>query len=80
MATRRKSASANPPCVKYQLVANTYCESDREDDMEVDDTPLTRVNIPKIFDAILNNFSKEGTSLRDDTKITAKTIHILVSN
>lgn len=65
---RWKSANANPPCAKCQHVANAHCTLDNEDyKEEIDDTPLARANIPKIINAILSNFSKEGTSLRDDS-------------
>ena len=77
-AAKQKIASGDPPCVKRQYVTtthgelysegNTRCKSDNEDNVEVDGTPLTKANIPKIVDTILSNFSMEGTSSRDDSQ------------
>ena len=70
--TKQQSASTNPPRAKRQragTVANTRHESNSEDaSEEVDDTPLTRADIPKIVDAVLSNFSMEGTSPKDDSQ------------
>lgn len=35
----------------------------------VDDTPLTRADIPKIVDAILSNFSNQGASSWNDSQV-----------
>ena len=41
-----------------QCLIPAHYESDSEDDLEeVDGTPLTRADTPKIVDAILSNFS-----------------------
>ena len=66
--TKRQSVSTNPPRAKRQrAVANTRRESDSEDTSEeVDDTPLTRADIPKIVDAVLSNFSTEDDSQAGD--------------
>ena len=51
-----KSARANPPYPKCQLVANARHKSDSEDDMEeVDNILLTKVDIPMIINAVHSN-------------------------
>ena len=66
---KRKSASADPPRPKCQRLADTRRESDSEDNTEeIDDTPLTKADIPKIVDAVLSNFSTEGISSMDDSQ------------
>ena len=68
-ATKRKSASAKLAHAKRQRMATTHRESDSADDMEeAYDTPLTRPDIPKIVDAVLSNFSKEGASSKDGSQ------------
>ena len=43
--------------------------TDNKDDMEeVDDTPLRKANIPTIVNAVLSNFSMEGTTSKDDSQ------------
>ena len=67
--TKRKSASAVPPHPKRQRLADTRRESDSEDDTEeIDDTPLTKADIPKIVNAVLSNFSTKGISSMDDNQ------------
>lgn len=51
---------------KYQHVTSSHHNLDSENDTEeVEDTPLTRADIPNIINAILRNFSKDATSSRD---------------
>ena len=60
---------ANPPGAHCQFVANSCYNSDSEGDIEeVDNTPLTKANIPTIVDTGLSNFSTEGTSSKDDSQ------------
>ena len=66
---KQKSASADSPRPKRQHLANTCRESDSEDDTEeIDNTPLTKADIPKIVDAALSNFSTEGITSMDDSQ------------
>ena len=49
-------------------MANIHHRSDSEDLQKLNDTPLTKANIPKIVDAILSNFSMKGISSNDDSQ------------
>ena len=64
---KRKNASAAPARTKRPRTGHTHRESDSETKTEADDTPLTRADIPKIVDAVLNNLSTDGASSRDDS-------------
>ena len=68
VATKWKGASGKLSPAKRQHVASTHheSESDTAGDIEVDETPLTRADIPKIVEAVLSNFSQEGTSSTED--------------
>ena len=70
--TKRKNTSVYPPREKRQRAANSHHDSDHssEDDTEkeVDDSPLTKADIPTIMDAFPNNISTEGTSSKDDSQ------------
>ena len=76
-ATKRQSASTNPPHVKRQragTVANTRREFDSEDALEVDDTPLTRADIPKIVNAVLSiTFPRKAPAQRTTAKLMGRT-------
>ena len=61
--------------VKRQRAANSHHDSDSEDlrgeddtEREVDDSPLTKADIPTIMDAFPNNSSTEGTSSKDKSQ------------
>ena len=78
--TKQKSTSAIPPHAKHQWMANSHHEMDSEDDTEeVDDTLLTKANIPTIVDAILSNFSMESTSTNDDREDISCPVSRLIS-
>jgi len=58
-SSKRRNTVANPPHHKQRQVAPTQePESDSgtsKDDDEVNDTPLTRADIPKIVETVINN-------------------------
>ena len=61
-------------------MANSHHEMDSKDDTEeVDDTLLTKANIPTIVDAILSNFSMESTSTNDDREDISCPVSRLIS-
>ena len=72
--TKRKNTSAYPPRVKRQRAANSHHDSDSEDlgeddtEREVDDSQLTKADIPTIMDAFPNNSSTKGTSSKDKSQ------------
>jgi len=69
-SNKRRSTTANPPRQKRRRVATIQeTESDSatsDNDEEIDDTPLTRADIPKIVEAVINNIPKEGDGSPED--------------
>ena len=65
--TKQKNTSSYPPCAKRWHAANSHHNSDSEGDTEweVDNTPLTKTNIPTIVNAVLSNITMEGNSSKD---------------
>ena len=67
----------NPPFAKRLLrAANSPHQSDSEDDtQESDEIQFTKADIPmRIVDAVLSNFTTEGTSSKNDTQDRAQDI------
>jgi len=67
VTTKRQNTTASLPCVKRQRVTNPQ-ESESEEveaeatEEEFDNTPLTRVNIPKIIEAVLGNLPVDNSN------------------
>ena len=64
--TKQKNTSSYPPCAKRWHAANSHHNLDSDGNMEweVDDTPLAKVDIPTIVNAVLSNISMEGNSFQ----------------
>ena len=67
--TKRNNGTANPPHLKHQCLDNT-CEQDDDsssgDTEDFDDTLLMKADIPKIVEAVINQFPRECDGSQED--------------